>query len=93
MNHTTLAIAAVIVSLTFVVGTLTVRPALAYTGSVGGENDNSKGSDGTKSGDTMGDGNTVTKLKNNGTAIASGFGTIAANQQTNAICFVTATCT
>jgi len=38
------------------------------------------------------DGNTVTKLKNKGTAIASGFGTIAANVQQNALCFETPTC-
>jgi len=39
-----------------------------------------------------GDGNTVTKLKNKGTAIASGFGTTAANVQLNAICFETPAC-
>ena len=41
---------------------------------------------------TSGDGNTITKQKNKGTAIASGFGTVAANVQLNSICFVTATC-
>jgi hypothetical protein len=96
MNHTTLAVAAVIVALTFAVGTIAVRPALAYTGGTGGESDNTKGSDGTKSasksGDALGDGNTVSKLKNHGKAIASGFGTIAANVQSNAICFVVAAC-
>ncbi len=38
------------------------------------------------------DGNTVTKLKNKGTAIASGFGTTAANIQLNALCFETPGC-
>jgi hypothetical protein len=96
MNHTTLAIAAVIVAITFVVGTLAVRPALAYTSNTSNEMDDEKGSDGTKSasksGDTLGDGNTVSKLKNNGTAIASGFGTVAANVQANAICADTPVC-
>ena len=41
---------------------------------------------------TSGDGNTITKQKNKAKAIASGFGTIAANVQLNSICFVTATC-
>jgi len=41
---------------------------------------------------TSGDGNTITKLKNKGYASASGFGTISANVQANAVCFVTATC-
>jgi len=39
-----------------------------------------------------GDGNTITKQSNHAKAIASGFGTIAANVQSNAICFVTAAC-
>ena len=41
---------------------------------------------------SLGDGNTVTKQKNKAKAIASGFGTIAANVQSNAICFTVATC-
>ena len=41
---------------------------------------------------SLGDGNTVTKQKNQGKAIASGFGTTAANVQANAICFTVATC-
>jgi hypothetical protein len=41
---------------------------------------------------SIGDGNTLTKQKNKAKAIASGFGTIAANVQLNSICFVTATC-
>ena len=36
-----------------------------------------------------GDGNTLTEQKNKGKAIASGFGTIAANVQLNTICIVT----
>jgi hypothetical protein len=40
----------------------------------------------------IGDGNTLTKQKNQGKAIASGFGTVAANVQLNSICFVTDTC-
>jgi hypothetical protein len=38
---------------------------------------------------SIGDGNTYTKQKNKAKAIASGFGTIAANVQLNTICFVT----
>jgi hypothetical protein len=38
-----------------------------------------------------GDGNTYTKLKNKSKTIASGFGTIATNEQSNCINFVTAT--
>jgi hypothetical protein len=41
---------------------------------------------------SIGDGNTLTKQKNKAKAIASGFGTIAANVQQNSICFVVATC-
>ena len=41
---------------------------------------------------SVGDGNTLTKQKNKARASASGFGTIAANVQQNAICFVTAAC-
>jgi hypothetical protein len=41
---------------------------------------------------SIGDGNTLTKQKNKAKAIASGFGTIAANVQQNAICVVVATC-
>jgi len=41
---------------------------------------------------TSGDGNTITKQKNKAKAIASGFGTVAANVQLNSICFVTETC-
>ena len=40
---------------------------------------------------TSGDGNTVTKQKNKATAIASGFGTIAANVQANAVCALVTT--
>jgi hypothetical protein len=40
----------------------------------------------------LGDGNTLTAQKNKAKAIASGFGTIAANVQQNAVCFVIATC-
>jgi hypothetical protein len=40
----------------------------------------------------LGDGNTLTAQKNQAKAIASGFGTIAANVQQNAVCFVIATC-
>jgi hypothetical protein len=39
-----------------------------------------------------GDGNTITKQSNHAKAIASGFGTIAANVQSNAICFDTVAC-
>jgi hypothetical protein len=38
-----------------------------------------------------GDGNTYSKLKNKSKTIASGFGTIAENKQSNCINFVTAT--
>jgi hypothetical protein len=41
---------------------------------------------------SIGDGNTLTKQKNKAKAIASGFGTIAANVQQNVICTVVATC-
>ena len=37
------------------------------------------------------DGNTVSKLKNKSKTIASGFGTVAENDQSNCINFVTAT--
>jgi hypothetical protein len=40
----------------------------------------------------IGDGNTLTAQKNQGKAIASGFGTVAANVQQNAICFDVPTC-
>jgi len=39
-----------------------------------------------------GDGNTITKQSNHAKAIASGFGTVAANVQLNAICFETPAC-
>ena len=41
---------------------------------------------------SLGDGNTLTAQKNQGKAIASGFGTTAANIQLNSICFETDTC-
>ena len=41
---------------------------------------------------SIGDGNTLTAQKNKAKAIASGFGTIAANVQLNSICFDVATC-
>jgi hypothetical protein len=40
----------------------------------------------------IGDGNTLTKQTNKAKASASGFGTIAANVQSNAICFLTPVC-
>jgi len=42
---------------------------------------------------SLGDGNTLTKQKNKAKALASGFGTIAANIQQNAICFDVDRCT
>jgi hypothetical protein len=41
---------------------------------------------------SIGDGNTLTKQKNKGTAIASGSHTIAQNIQTNVICVNTGPC-
>jgi hypothetical protein len=41
---------------------------------------------------SVGDGNTLTKQNNKAKAIASGFGTLAANIQLNTICFETAPC-
>ena len=40
----------------------------------------------------IGDGNTLTKQTNKAKASASGFGTVAANVQSNAICFLTPVC-
>ena len=40
---------------------------------------------------SLGDGNTITKQKNKAKAIASGFGTIAANVQANAVCALVTT--
>jgi hypothetical protein len=76
MNHTTLGLVAILAAATLVMTTLAAAPAFA-----GGHY---------KRG--LGDGNTLTAQKNQGKAIASGFGTVAANVQLNTICFVTATC-
>jgi hypothetical protein len=76
MNHTTLGLVAILAAATLVMTTLAAAPAFA-----GGHY---------KRG--LGDGNTLTAQKNQGKAIASGFGTVAANVQLNSICFVTDTC-
>jgi hypothetical protein len=82
MNHTTLGLIAILAAATLVIGTLaTVTPA-AFAG--GHYKRHYKGS--------TGDGNTLTAQKNQGKAIASGFGTIAANVQLNTICATVATC-
>jgi hypothetical protein len=76
MNHTTLGLFAVLAAATLVITTFAAAPAFA-----GGHHHNG-----------LGDGNTLTAQKNKAKAIASGFGTIAANVQQNALCFVVATC-
>ena len=81
MNHTTLDLIAVLAAATLVIGTLTAAPAFAQGHHHYKRHYNS-----------IGDGNTLTSQKNQAKAIASGFGTIAANVQQNAICAVVATC-
>jgi hypothetical protein len=78
MNHTTLGLVAIFVAATLVIGTLAAVAPAAFAGGHYKE--------------SIGDGNTLTAQKNQGKAIASGFGTTAANIQLNNICFVTATC-
>ena len=82
MNHTTLGLIAILAAATLVIGTLTAVAPAAFAG--GHYKRHYK--------ESAGDGNTITKQKNQGKAIASGFGTVAANVQSNAICFVTAAC-
>ena len=81
MNHTTLGLVAFVIATTLVISTVAAVPA-AFAGGHGKRH--YKGG--------LGDGNTLTKEENQGKAIASGFGTIAANVQLNNLCFVTATC-
>jgi hypothetical protein len=82
MNHTTLGLVAIFAAATLVIGTLAaVAPAAFAWGHYKRHYKES-----------IGDGNTLTAQKNQGKAIASGFGTTAANIQLNNICFVTATC-
>jgi hypothetical protein len=76
MNRTTLGLVAILAAATLVMTTLAAAPAFA-----GGHY---------KRG--LGDGNTLTAQKNQGKAIASGFGTLAANVQLNSLCFETPTC-
>jgi hypothetical protein len=76
MNHTTLGLLAVLAAATLVITSLAAAPAFAGGHYKGG----------------IGDGSTLTAQKNKSKAIASGFGTVAANVQLNSICFVTATC-
>jgi hypothetical protein len=76
MNHTTLGLVAVLAAATLVITTFAAAPAFA-----GGHHHNG-----------LGDGNTLTSQKNKAKAIASGFGTIAANVQQNALCFLTPVC-
>jgi hypothetical protein len=79
MNHTTLGLIAILAAATLVIGTLaTVAPA-AFAG--GHHKRHYK--------ESTGDGNTLTAQENQGKAIASGFGTTAANIQLNTICIVT----
>jgi carbohydrate-selective porin OprB len=75
MNHTTLGLFAVLAAATLVITALAAAPAFAGGHYKGG----------------LGDGNTLTKQKNQGKAIASGFGTTAANIQLNSICFLVTT--
>ena len=76
MNHTTLGLIAVLAAATLVIASLAAAPAFAGGHYKGG----------------LGDGNTLTAQKNKAKAIASGFGTIAANVQLNSICFTTPVC-
>jgi hypothetical protein len=76
MNHTTLGLIAVLAAATLVIASLAAAPAFAGGHYRGG----------------IGDGNTLTKQKNQGKAIASGFGTVAANVQLNTICAEVAAC-
>jgi hypothetical protein len=79
MNHTTLGLVAILAAATLVIATtVAATPAFA-----GGHKRHYKG---------LGDGNTLTTQKNKAIAISSGFGTIAANVQQNALCFTVATC-
>jgi hypothetical protein len=82
MNHTTLVLVAIFVAATLVIGTLAAVAPAAFAG--GHYKRHYK--------ESIDDGNTLTAQKNQGKAIASGFGTTAANIQLNNICFVTATC-
>jgi len=81
MNHTTLGLVAIVIATTLVISTVAAVPA-AFAGGHGKRY--SKGG--------IGDGNTLTKEENQGKAIASGFGTTAANAQLNTICFDIAAC-
>ena len=81
MNHTTLGLIAVLAAATLVIGTFAAAaPAFAW------------GHHYKRHYNSIRDGNTLTSQNNKAKAIASGFGTIAANVQQNAICAVVATC-
>ena len=76
MNHATLGLIAILAAATLVIATLAAAPAFARHSGAAGG----------------GDGNTLTKQKNKGTATASGFRTFAENVQTNVICIKTGPC-